>query len=121
MEQANVWSLCKSVLLAAVFALVGVLIFAAAVKVFELSDPVITLVNQILKTAAILLGCIFGLKGGKRFFKGMAVGACTLLLCYVIFTLLAGEPLLRISLLFELIFGAVVGGISGFLSGTLKK
>lgn len=121
MEQANVWSLLKSVLLATVFALVGVLIFAAAVKVFELSDQVITLVNQILKTAAVLLGCLFGLKGEKRLFKGMAVGACTLFLCYLIFALLAGEKLFQISLLFELIFGAVIGAISGFLSATVKK
>ena len=54
----------KGVLFSLIFTLLAILVFAAIVKVFELSDKTILMVNQVLKIIAILLGCLIGLKGG---------------------------------------------------------
>jgi putative membrane protein, TIGR04086 family len=111
----------KGVLFSLIFTLLAILVFAAVVKVFELSDRTILMVNQVLKIIAILLGCMIGLKGEGCFWKGIIVGFVTALIGYVTFSLLSGEPLLRMSLLYESLFGVIVGGISGLICRTIKQ
>ena len=111
----------KGVLFSLIFTLLAILVFAAIVKVFELSDKTILMVNQVLKIIAILLGCLIGLKGGGCFWKGIILGFVTALIGYITFSLLSGAPLLRISLVYESILGIIVGGISGFICRTVKQ
>ena len=111
----------KSVLFSVVFLLLGILIFAAAVKMFELSSGVITFVNQIIKVAVILLGCMLGLRNGKYFFRGMLAGALTMLAAYAVFNIIAEKSFFRIDLAYELMLGLLAGAISGMICSVLKK
>ena len=111
----------KGILMALIITLVIILVFAAIVKLTEMSDGTIHFINQIIKAVSILCGCLFGIREGKAFFKGIIIGTASMLIAYLIFTILAGTSLFTLSVLYELLFGAVCGGICGMIAGLIKK
>ena len=119
--QGKVSGIFKSVLFSVIFLLLSILIFAAVIKIFGLADATISFVNQILKASAILLGCLFGLRGEKIFIKSVMSGLFTIILSYVIFTLLSKGTLFSVQLVYEILFGMIAGALSGIIVGFMKK
>ncbi len=111
----------KAVAVAVAFCLASVLVFAFVIKIAALPSSIIRPVNQVIKAAAVLLGCIFGLSDSKGWLKGGIAGVLSVACAYVIFSLIAGGFDQSLSALFELPFGLIVGVISGIVAVNLHK
>lgn len=119
--KSTLMPILKGILMALIVTLVVTLIFAGIIKLTEMKDGAIHFICQIIKAAAVLLGCLFGIKSGKAFFKGIAIGTVSMLAAYIIFKILDSKSIFDISILYEILFGAVAGGVSGFITGIIKK
>lgn len=101
--------------------LVGILIFSIVVKIACLSNGVIKIVNQFIKTIAIFLGCFMSVKAPLGIVKGALVGAFGTLLIYLVFAILGGSIAFGVSFLIDLLLGTVIGGISGIITVNVKQ
>lgn len=111
----------KGACVSVVFTLAAVLIFALVIKLFSLSSGVITPVNQVIKFAAVFLGCFFCIKPGKAFFKGLICGAIVAIVTYFLFAIVAGSISFGWLNVFDLLFGAAAGGISALIAAAAKN
>lgn len=109
----------KAVAVAVVFFLAAVLAFAFIIKIAALPSSVIMPVNQVIKAAGILLGCILGLSDNKGWLKGGIAGTLSVSCAYVIFSLMAGGFDWGWTVLLELLFGLAAGVISGVVAVNL--
>ena len=67
----------------------GVLVFALAIKAWDMSNTVITVFNMANKVMALFFAMFLGIRTkAKGFFKGISVGALYLILTLIIFTAL---------------------------------
>ena len=111
----------KGTLLAVLFVLSGVLLFAVAIKLFDLSSAVVKPVNQVIKAASVFFGVMFCVRGKTGLIKGLIVGVCSIALTYLVFAFLGGEKLFTAGFLLDVVFGGLAGIISGVISVNVKK
>lgn len=109
----------KAVAVAVAFFLAAVLVFAFIIKIAALPSSVIMPVNQVIKAAGVLFGCILGLSDNKGWLKGGIAGILSVACAYVIFSLMAGGFDWNWTVLLELLFGLVAGVISGVVAVNL--
>ena len=104
-----------------ILSLVLVLVAALVIKLFNLKDGLIPVLNQVIKGISILLGCLIAVKGkSNNWLKGLIIGILYIALAFVIFSLLDGEFSFGLHILNDIALGAVTGTVSGILAG-LKK
>ena len=113
-------SVLKSVALALIFGLCGILAFALIVKFAAPSEGVIKTVNQFIKVISVFLGCFFALQGEKGIIKGALSGAVFTVLLYAVFALMSGAGVFSLEMLADLGFTAVIGAISGVIAVNIK-
>ena len=111
----------KSVCIAAIVTLAAVLVFALIVKLFSIGSGAITAVNQVIKAAAIFVGCLVCVKPGRGLVKGLISGVGVIVITYFLFAILAGEISFGWTNVLDLLFGALVGAVSGFIAGYIKN
>ena len=111
----------KSVCIAAIVTLAAVLVFALLVKLFSIGSGAITAVNQVIKAAAIFVGCLVCVKPGRGLVKGLISGVGVIVITYFLFAILAGEISFGWTNVLDLLFGALVGAVSGFIAGYIKN
>ena len=111
----------KGVLCATAVSLVGVLLFALVIKLFSLPSSVIFPVNQVIKAAALLFGCFFGVGREQGLFKGSLIGFFSMLVTYFLFLFIGGVQNFSPLFLLELLFGAVIGSLGGILAVNIRK
>ena len=115
-KHSAVFEVMKAVIIAIIISLVGVLLAALVIKLFNLSTTAIPIINQVIKSISVLVSCLIALKTPHNcWIKGIISGLIYTALAYVIFSLLAGKFTFDIGLLND----AVVGVVSGFLSGVI--
>lgn len=119
--KTGVIEVLKAVGVAVAFCLVAVLVFAFVIKIAALPSSIITPVNQVIKAAAILLGCVLGLGNDKGWIKGGIAGLFSVIFAYVIFSIVGGGFKWELSLLLELLFGLLAGAISGVVAVNMHK
>lgn len=111
----------KIVLIALLFTLAAVLIFALIIKWASLSDAVILPVNYIIKICALLLGCILGIKHTQNgIIKGAIGGLLYVLFSFLIFAALDGFKSSSFNWI-DLICLTVAGGIGGIITVNVKS
>ncbi|MBQ3046934.1 MAG: TIGR04086 family membrane protein [Clostridia bacterium] len=115
-----IFSVLVGVGIATITALIGVLIFAAVIKMAMLDGAVIKTVSQFLKVLAVFLGCMLSLSGNKGLIKGAVTGVLAMAVIYLLLKLIGGGVSFGLSFLVDLIFGAVVGAISGIIAVNVK-
>ena len=101
--------------------LAAVLVFALIVKLFSIGSGAITAVNQVIKAAAIFVGCLVCVKPGRGLVKGLISGVGVIVITYFLFAILAGEISFGWTNVLDLLFGALVGAVSGFIAGYIKN
>ena len=116
-------TLLKGVLIALGFSLVGILLFAFVLKFTNISEGVITPVNQIIKGLSILLGVGFALRKQREagLLSGFLIGIIYTLAAFLTFSIQGGHFVFDASLGIDTAFGAIVGAICGIICVNLKK
>lgn len=115
-------SILKGLLAAAAVTLLGMALIAALVLTARLSDGVLTLLNQLLKALAVVLGVRAAVeRGGNRgFFTGMTVALAYMIAGYGLYVALGGGRFEAAQMLGEMLLGAAVGGAAGAVRVNLK-
>ena len=99
----------------------GVALFALALRVWPLSSGAITTVNQLLKLAAILVGVLVAVgRGGERgAMRGAAVGLLYMGLGVALYGLLSGQQLGLAGYAADIGMGVAAGGLCGMILSNL--
>ena len=115
-------SILKGLLAAAAVTLLGMALIAALVLTARLSDGVLTLLNQLLKALAVVLGVRAAVeRGGNRgFFSGMTVALAYMIAGYGLYVARGGGRFEAAQMLGEMLLGAAVGGAAGAVRVNLK-
>lgn len=121
-DGSYIFEIVKANIIALITALIAVLLSALAVKLFSISDKAIPIINQVIKSLAILLGCLFSLKKPNNgWLRGMIAGFIFVWISYVVFSLLDGKFVFGLSLLNDCVLGTITGMISGIIAVNIRK
>lgn len=105
----------KGVLGAAGVSLLGIVLFALALKVLNLPDSVISIINQIIKILSVLAGSYLsvGVAGDKGAVKGALSGAGYMAVGLTSSMIIAGQLAAPLMILSDLALGGAVGALGG--------
>ncbi|MCI8458104.1 MAG: TIGR04086 family membrane protein [Clostridia bacterium] len=118
---STVFEVIKALIIAVILSLVLVLLAAFALKLFNIKDGVIPVINQVIKGVSILVGCLAAVRHKQNtWLKGIVIGILYIALAFVIFSLLDGEFSFGLHILNDVVLGSITGLVSGILAG-LKK
>lgn len=121
-SSSYIFEIVKANIIALIFALVAVLLSALAVKLFNASDKAIPIINQVIKSLAIVIGCLFSLKKPNNgWLRGLISGFIFVWISYVVFSLLNGRFEFGLSLLNDCVLGTISGMISGIIAVNIRK
>ncbi len=113
--------IAKATLTAILFSLVYVLIFTLIIQLAQLSANVIKPVNQVFKIIAIILGGMLFIRGEKGYIKGAIMGLCTVILTYILFSVIGGSFKISWTFAIEVLIGIAAGAITGMIAVNVKK
>lgn len=111
----------KAIGIVILFCMAAVLLFAFIVKVAALPSEVIAPVNRVIKAVAVFLGCIIAVRESGGWIKGVIIGVLSVLLSYVLFSLIGGSFTMEWTFILELLFGGIIGAISGIIAINIHK
>ena len=111
----------RGVGLAIRFSLIAIIVFSLIIKFANLSDIVIKPINQFIKVVAIFIGCYFSLRGNKGYIKGGLVGLLSIVIMFILFSIVGGKFSIGIGILWDLLFGTAIGVVSGIIAVNMKK
>ena len=113
----------KGVLIALCISLVAILLFAFLLRFTNISENLISPVNQVIKGISIFLGVLFGMKKVKEngILNGLLIGFLFTVFAFLVFSLLDGQFVFDKTLLNDVIFGSIIGAICGIICVNLKK
>lgn len=111
-----------AVVVALIISLLLVVVAAFAIKLFNIGDGAICIINQVIKGLSILLACLICLKSPSNgWLRGAIVGMIYIITAFVVFSLLSGEFIFDLSLANDAVLGMVSGLISGIISVNIRK
>ena len=116
-KETALWAcILRGVILAALISLAGVLLFAMAIKLFQLPDTSIQPVTIGLKVVSALAGAFaaVGSNGSKGFIKGISTGILYMVLGFLIYSLFEQAPSWQV-MLSDTGMGALAGALGGIL------
>ena len=112
----------KAVIIALILSLLCVLGLAFIIKIFDLSSTFTLIANQVVKTIAIVVGCVFSLKRkGNGWMRGIICGLLYSITSFIVFSLIGGEFSFDISLLTNCVIGMAIGLIGGIISMAIRN
>ncbi len=113
----------KGVLLAIIFTVACILVYALIIKLAGLDETSIPVVNQIIKIIAIVLAAFSAntAKTSQNTLRGLLAGGLYIILGFLIFSLIEGQFGLVPIMLADLLMGIIIGAIIGFISTKTKK
>ena len=118
----KVAELIKALVLSVIITLVLILAAALVIKLFNVPSDYIPIINQIIKSVAILVGALVFLReNGGGFIRGIILGVAYTIVTYLIFSAMNGSFGLSLSVLNDLALGAVSGFISGIIAVNIRK
>ena len=111
----------KGVVVALIFSLISVLIFALIIEISNVPLNAIKPINLVLKILAVFLGVLVGVKDNKPLIRGFILGAIIIFVSFLLFGTIGGEISFSLGFLWELLLGGFIGAISGVVALGLKK
>jgi len=111
----------KGTVIAIIFSLLSVLIFAFIIKVFSLPIKSVKPIVTTLKILAVALGVLLSVRGEKGLLKGALLGVIIIFTAFILFSIIGGGFEFSLNFLWELLLGAGVGAISGIFAVNLKR
>lgn len=115
-------ALLKGLLIAVAFTLACMLLMAAALVALQMSDRLLTVLNQIVKLLAIAVGtCVAMPRGGSRgLLTGVEIALVYMALGYAMYVLLGGGSFAVGNMLGEMLLGSAVGAVTGAVRANLS-
>lgn len=115
-------SIFKGFLAAALLTLAGMLLIAALAVAVSISDQTLSLLNQLLKIASILLGVrtAVGRGGSRGFVTGVVLALLYMAIGYFFYLVLGGGVWSFSGMLGEMLLGAAIGGTFGAILANLS-
>ncbi len=121
-DRGYIFEIVKANIIALIFALLAMLLSALIVKLCNVSDGAIPIINQVIKSLAIFVGCIVSLKKSNNgWLRGIICGFTFVWLSYVVFSALQSNFVFGLSLLNDCVLGMVTGMISGIIAVNIRK
>ncbi len=116
-------NILKGSFVAISISLISILIFAFVIKLTNLSDKFIPIVNQIIKIISIFFGVLSATKYNKTkgLVKGVSVALIYTILSFVIFATLSKSFPISFAFFYDILFGMIIGAICGIFAVNLKK
>lgn len=109
-------ALFKGLLASVAVTVLGVTAFALLIKWFSPGDTVISVMNQALKLAAVLVGARAAVRGGAgTVLRGAAVGLAYMAVGVIGYAFLSGLTLSPAAYLADLGMGVAAGGLFGMV------
>ena len=114
-------SVLRGFLLAAATTLIGMLIIASLTVFIRISDGTVSLLNQLIKILAIVLGTwsAVGRGGSHGFVTGVVIALFYMITGYSLYVALGGGVWSAAGMLGEMLFGSAVGGVCGAVFANL--
>lgn len=114
-------SLLAGLLAAVLFTLVAMVALAAALLLLRIGDNLLTILNQLVKLIAIVLGVSIAVPRGSD--RGLATGVLLALgymaLGYALYVALGGGSFAVGNMLGEMLLGSAVGAITGAIRANM--
>lgn len=121
-KKSPIFEILKAVIIAVIISLLGVLLAALIIKLFNLSSNAIPIINQVIKGLSVLIACLVSLKQPMNgWLKGIVVGFFYTALSFVIFSLLNGTFEFSLRILNDMAIGCISGFISGIIAANIRK
>ena len=111
----------KGTVIAVLITLISVLIFAFILSLSNLTDKVISPINQIIKTASVFIGVFIAVKEGKFLIKGGLIGLLSALFSFLLFLLIANSVASWLAVLVDIAFGFATGCLSGIIASKIQS
>ncbi|MCH5155478.1 MAG: TIGR04086 family membrane protein [Clostridiales bacterium] len=121
-DRGYVFEIVNANIVALIVALLAILFSALAVKLFNVSDSTIPVINQIIKSASIFIGCIVALKKPHNgWLRGVICGFTFVMLSFLVFSALQNNFDFGLPLLNDCALGMVSGMISGVIAVNIRN
>lgn len=121
-KSTAVFEVIKALIIAVILSLVLVLLSALVIKLFNITDNAIPIINQVIKGVSILVSCLIALKHKSNcWLKGIIIGILYIAFAYVIFSALDGKFSIGLGILNDVAIGSVSGLVSGIIAGLIKQ
>ena len=111
----------KGLIVALIFSLISVLVFALIIELCNLPLTAIKPVNCIIKIIAVCLGTLFSVKENMGLIKGVFSGFLISFFTFLLFCTISGDVNFSLPLLWEILLGGAVGGIVGIVAVAIKR
>lgn len=121
-DHGYVFEVVNANIVALIVALLAILLSALAVKLFNVSDGAIPIINQAIKSASIFIGCLVALKKPHNgWLRGVICGLTFAILSFLVFSALQNDFAFDLSLLNDCALGMVSGMISGIIAVNVRN
>ena len=120
---SNILTLVKCALIGLVATLLGIVVFSVTLKFADLSNLVISYVNDIIKAFSIfiMVMCIKRKSGDRLMFKALFAGIIYAILSFVIFSILNGQFVLNMTFVYDLLFAVIASAIVSVIINILNN
>ncbi len=116
-------ALWRGLLLSVAATVAAVIVFAVIIGFTDVSDGIISIVNQVIKVGAIFLGvqAIVLRDDPSGIRRGALLGLIYMGIGVLLYALLSQQKISWLGYLTDVLMGVAAGGLSGMLLGSLKK
>lgn len=113
---SSLFQILKVVLFATILSMLLVVVSAGLIKVFNIDNSIISILNVVIKVLSIILAIIIFLKDKTNgWLKGLISGLLYALASFLVFSLIASEFKFDLSLLMDVLTCAVAGCVGGIV------
>ena len=112
----------KGSLISIIIGVILLLVFAIVLNFVPLSEPVVTVINQVIKIITVFLGCLFGFKEKKDgILKGLISGVIYSIGIFLISGIINKELNFTWGVLLDIGLSGVIGAICGIITVNIGK
>lgn len=116
------WEFVKTLIIAIIFTMLLVLIFAIIVRFCSVESKYIPIVNQVIKCLSIVTAILLCFsKRPNGWLRGFLFGVVYALAAFLVFSTFSGKFDFGIKLLNDCVLGGVTGLIGGIIAVNVKK
>ena len=117
-----VFEIIKAVIISLIFSLVFVLVAAFAIKFFNIPVGAVPIINQVIRSLSILLGCLIALRRpGHGWLRGIISGLLYSAIAFVLFSVMGDGFTWDVSILNNTAVGMAAGLISGIMAMVIRR